>query len=48
VPGYVWIIEMVADDVSMNIVFLGGARSDPPPRLGTTFRTRDGNAGDGR
>lgn len=31
-PG--WIIEMVAYDVSVNVVFLGGAEFDPPPPLG--------------
>ena len=29
-----WIIEMVAYDVSVNVVFLGGAEFDPPPPLG--------------
>jgi hypothetical protein len=37
---YGWIIEMVAYDVSVNIVFLGGADFDPLPPLGTTDRTR--------
>jgi hypothetical protein len=35
-----WIIEMVAYDVSVNVVFLGGVDFDPPPPLGTTDRTR--------
>ena len=35
-----WIIEMVAYDVSVNVVFFGGADFDPPPPLGTTGRTR--------
>jgi hypothetical protein len=35
-----WIIEMVAYDVSVNVVFLGGADFDSPPPLGTTDRTR--------
>jgi hypothetical protein len=35
-----WIIEMVAYDVSVNVVFFGGAEFDPPPPLGTTGRTR--------
>jgi hypothetical protein len=35
-----WIIEMVAYDVSVNVVFLGGADFDLPPPLGTTGRTR--------
>ena len=29
-----WIIEMVAYDVSVNLVFLGGANLDPGPPLG--------------
>jgi hypothetical protein len=33
-------IEMVAYDVSVNVVFFGGAEFDPPPPLGTTERTR--------
>jgi hypothetical protein len=37
-PG--WIIEMVAYDVSVNVVFFGGAEFDPPPPLGSTGRTR--------
>jgi hypothetical protein len=39
-PELGWIIEMVAYDVSVNVVFLGGAEFDPPPPLGTTDRTR--------
>lgn len=39
-PELGWIIEMVAYDVSVNVVFLGGAELDPPPPLGTTGRTR--------
>lgn len=39
-PGQGWIIEMVAYDVSVNVVFLGGADFDPPPPLGTTGRSR--------
>ena len=35
-----WIIEMVAYDVSVNLVFLAGAEFDPTPPLGTTGRTR--------
>ena len=31
---------MVAYDVSVNVVFLGGAEFDPPPPLGTTNRSR--------
>ncbi|HEV3268960.1 MAG TPA: DUF1801 domain-containing protein [Acidimicrobiales bacterium] len=39
-PAFGWIIEMAAYDVSVNVVFLGGADLDPPPPLGTTGRTR--------
>jgi hypothetical protein len=39
-PELGWIIEIVAYDVSVNVVFLGGAEFDPPPPLGTTERTR--------
>jgi hypothetical protein len=39
-PELGWIIEMVAYDVSVNVVFLGGADLDPPPPLGTSGRTR--------
>jgi hypothetical protein len=39
-PRLGWIIEMVAYDVSVNIVFFGGADFDPPPPLGTTDRSR--------
>jgi hypothetical protein len=39
-PDLGWIIEMVAYDVSVNVVFFGGAGFDPPPPLGTTDRTR--------
>lgn len=35
-----WIIELVAYDVSVNIVFLGGADFDNPPPLGDTDRSR--------
>src|SRR5829696_5330594 len=38
-PELGWIIEMVAYDVSVNVVFFGGADFDPPPPLGTTGRT---------
>jgi hypothetical protein len=40
VPGLGWVIEMVAYDVSVNVVFFGGAEFDDPPSLGTTGRTR--------
>ena len=39
-PELGWIIEMVAYDVSVNVVFFGGVEFDPPPPLGTTERTR--------
>ena len=39
-PQQGWIIEMVAYDVSVNVVFLGGADFDPPPPLGDTDRSR--------
>jgi hypothetical protein len=39
-PEVGWMIEMVAYDVSVNVVFFGGADFDPPPPLGTTERTR--------
>ncbi len=35
-----WIIEMVAYDVSVNVVFFGGVDFDPPPPLGTVGRSR--------
>jgi hypothetical protein len=40
VPGLGWIIEIAPYDVSVNVVFLGGADFEPPPLLGTTGRTR--------
>ena len=39
-PELGWIIEMVAYDVSVNVVFFGGADFDPPSPLGTTDRSR--------
>jgi hypothetical protein len=39
-PGLGWIIEIAAYDVSVNVLFLGGADFESPPRLGTTDRTR--------
>jgi hypothetical protein len=39
-PEQGWIIEMVAYDVSANVVFFGGADFDPPPPLGTVGRSR--------
>jgi hypothetical protein len=39
-PDLGWIIEVVAYDVSVNVVFLGGADFDDPPPLGDTGRSR--------
>ncbi len=39
-PKLGWIIEMVAYDISVNVVFFGGSEFDPSPPLGTTERTR--------
>ncbi len=39
-PELGWIIEMVSYDVSVNVVFFGGADLDAPPPLGTTDRSR--------
>lgn len=39
-PDRGWMIEMVAYDVSVNVVFLGGADFDSPPPLGDTGRSR--------
>ena len=39
-PEQGWIIEMVAYDVSVNVVFFGGADFNPPPPLGTVGRSR--------
>lgn len=35
-----WVIEMVAYDVSVNVVFHGGADFDSPPPLGDSDRSR--------
>ena len=40
VPEQGWFIEMVAYDVSVNLVFFGGADFDQPPPLGTVGRSR--------
>ena len=40
VPEHGWVIEMVAYDVSVNVVFHGGADFDSPPPLGDTDRSR--------
>lgn len=39
-PELGWIIEVAAYDVSVNVVFLGGADFASPPPLGSTDRTR--------
>ncbi|HJP70325.1 MAG TPA: DUF1801 domain-containing protein [Candidatus Limnocylindria bacterium] len=39
-PERGWIIEMVAYDVSVNVVFLGGADFETQPPLGDTDRSR--------
>jgi hypothetical protein len=39
-PRLGWIIEIAAYDVSVNVLFLGGADFESPPPLGTTDRTR--------
>jgi hypothetical protein len=39
-PELGWIIELAAYDVSVNVVFFGGADFGSPPPLGTTGRTR--------
>ena len=39
-PDVGWMMEMVAYDVSVNVVFFGGADLDPPPPLGTIDRSR--------
>jgi hypothetical protein len=40
VPDRGWIIEMVAYDLSVNVVFFGGADFAFPPPLGDTDRSR--------
>lgn len=39
-PDLGWLIEMVAYDVSVNLVFHGGAEFDSPPPLGDSGRSR--------
>lgn len=39
-PELGWVIEVVAYDVSVNVVFFGGEDFDPPPPLGDTDRSR--------
>lgn len=40
VPDLGWVIELVAYNVSANVVFLGGTAFDAPPPLGDTGRSR--------
>jgi hypothetical protein len=39
-PELGWIIELAAYDVSVNVVFLGGADFESPPPLGDAGRSR--------
>lgn len=39
-PDLGWVIELVAYNISVNVVFLGGEDFDPPPPLGSTDRSR--------
>ena len=39
-PKLGWIIELVAYDVSVNVVFFGGVKLDSPPPLGDKERSR--------
>jgi len=39
-PDLGWIVEMVAYDVSVNVVFFGGADFESQPPLGDTDRSR--------
>ena len=39
-PKLGWVIEIVAYDVSVNVVYFGGADFNPPPPLGTVDRSR--------
>lgn len=39
-PDLGWIVELAAYDVSVNVVFFGGADLEPPPPLGDTDRSR--------
>jgi hypothetical protein len=39
-PELGWVIEMVAYDVTVNLVFHGGVDFDPPPPLGDSDRSR--------
>jgi hypothetical protein len=39
-PELGWVIQIAAYDVSVNVVFFGGADFDSPPPLGSTGRDR--------
>jgi hypothetical protein len=39
-PERGWIIELAPYDVSVNVLFFGGADFEPPPSLGSADRTR--------
>lgn len=39
-PEHGWIIELAPYDVSVNVLFFGGADFEPPPKLGSADRTR--------
>ena len=39
-PDVGWMMEMVSYDVSVNVVFFGGADFDPSPPLGDADRSR--------
>ena len=39
-PELGWVVEMVAYDVSVNVVFFGGAEFEPPPPLGSNGHDR--------
>lgn len=39
-PELGWVIEIAPYDVSVNVLFFGGADFKPPPPLGTADRTR--------
>ena len=39
-PELGWLIELAPYDVSVNVLFFGGADFEPPPKLGSADRTR--------
>ena len=50
-PEVGWIIEIAPYDVTVNVLFFGGADFEPPPSLGTADRPRYvkiTNSGDGK